>query len=115
QVLEEGIAFELAGNRWHIDCVGCHKCNDLLDSDANRLLLGDGSLICNKCTYDCNACGNKIKDLTILAREQAYCSGCFRCRNCKRKIESLRYAKTLHGVFCMHCHSELMTRRNRRF
>ncbi|KAI5814201.1 hypothetical protein BZA77DRAFT_106349 [Pyronema omphalodes] len=43
QVLEEGKAFELAGNRWHIDCFRCNSCSTLLDSDANLLLLSDGS------------------------------------------------------------------------
>lgn len=104
----------LAGNRWHIDCFRCNTCGTLLDSDANLLLLGDGSLICNNCTYSCNACGNKIEDLAILTGEQAFCSGCFRCRNCKRKIENLRYARTSQGIFCMSCHESLMARRRKK-
>ena len=36
-----------AGNRWHLNCFRCNTCGTLLDSDANLLLLGDGSLICN--------------------------------------------------------------------
>src|SRR4051794_32247668 len=86
--------FPLAGNRWHIDCFRCNTCNTLLDSDANLLLLGDGSLICNNCTYSCSTCGSKIEDLAILTGDQAYCASCFRCRNCKRRIENLRYART---------------------
>ncbi|KAF7560518.1 hypothetical protein G7046_g3605 [Stylonectria norvegica] len=93
EILEEGKAFELAGNRWHLDCFRCNTCGTLLDSDANLLLLGDGSLICNNCTYSCSACGNKIEDLAILTGEQAFCATCFRCRNCKRKIENLRRRK----------------------
>ena len=100
-----------AGNRWHLDCFRCNTCNTLLDSDANLLLLGDGSLICNNCTYSCSACGNKIEDLAILTGDQAFCATCFRCRNCKRKIENLRYARTSHGIFCMNCHESLMARR----
>ncbi|SMR59177.1 unnamed protein product [Zymoseptoria tritici ST99CH_1E4] len=114
EILEEGKAFELAGNRWHIDCFRCNTCGTLLDSDANLLLLGDGSLICNNCTYSCNACGNKIEDLAILTGDQAFCSGCFRCRNCKRKIENLRYARTSQGIFCMSCHESLMARRRKK-
>ncbi|KAF3908382.1 hypothetical protein AA313_de0210395 [Arthrobotrys entomopaga] len=114
EILEEGKAFELAGNRWHIDCFRCNTCGTLLDSDANLLLLGDGSLICNNCTYSCNACGNKIEDLAILTGEQAFCAGCFRCRHCKRKIENLRYARTSQGIFCMSCHETLMTRRRKK-
>ncbi|KAM7204482.1 hypothetical protein V8F20_003598 [Naviculisporaceae sp. PSN 640] len=114
EILEEGKAFELAGNRWHLDCFRCNTCNTLLDSDANLLLLGDGSLICNNCTYSCNACGNKIEDLAILTGDQAFCATCFRCRNCKRKIENLRYARTSHGIFCMNCHESLMARRRKK-
>jgi len=78
------------------------------------LLLGDGSLICNNCTYSCNACGNKIEDLAILTGDQAFCASCFRCRNCKRKIENLRYARTSQGIFCMSCHESLMARRRKK-
>ncbi|KAK0722300.1 hypothetical protein B0T26DRAFT_674022 [Lasiosphaeria miniovina] len=114
EILEEGKAFELAGNRWHLNCFRCNTCNTLLDSDANLLLLGDGSLICNNCTYSCSACGNKIEDLAILTGDQAFCATCFRCRNCKRKIENLRYARTSHGIFCMNCHESLMARRRKK-
>lgn len=105
---------DTAGNRWHIDCFRCNTCGTLLDSDANLLLLGDGSLICNNCTYSCSACNNKIEDLAILTGDQAFCSGCFRCRNCKRKIENLRYARTSQGIFCMSCHESLMARRRKK-
>lgn len=108
------LTLHLAGNRWHIDCFRCNTCGTLLDSDANLLLLGDGSLICNNCTYSCNACGNKIEDLAILTGDQAFCASCFRCRNCKRKIENLRYARTSQGIFCMSCHESLMARRRKK-
>ena len=131
QILEEGKAFELgmsiqpqqpvsfvnhvqAGNRWHIDCFRCNTCGTLLDSDANLLLLGDGSLICNNCTYSCSNCNNKIEDLAILTGDQAFCANCFKCRNCKRKIENLRYARTSQGIFCMDCHEALMARRRKK-
>lgn len=103
-----------AGYRWHIDCFRCNTCQTLLDSDANLLLLGDGSLICNNCTYSCSACGNKIEDLAILTGDQAYCAACFRCRNCKKRIENLRYARTSQGMFCMDCHDALMARRRKK-
>ena len=103
-----------AGNRWHIDCFRCNTCGTLLDSDANLLLLGDGSLICNNCTYSCSACGNKIEDLAILTGDQAFCATCFRCRNCKKKIENLKYARTSQGIFCMECHESLMQRRRKK-
>ncbi|EGY13766.1 rho-type GTPase-activating protein [Verticillium dahliae VdLs.17] len=103
-----------AGNRWHLNCFRCNTCGTLLDSDANLLLLGDGSLICNSCTYSCNACGSKIEELAILTGDQAFCATCFRCRNCKRKIENLRYARTSQGIFCMSCHESLMARRRKK-
>ena len=104
----------LANNRWHIDCFRCNTCGTLLDSDANLLLLGDGSLICNNCTYSCSACGHKIEDLAILTGDQAFCANCFRCRSCKKKIENLRYARTSQGIFCMECHEGLMARRRKK-
>lgn len=103
-----------ADNRWHIDCFRCNTCNTLLDSDANLLLLGDGSLICNNCTYSCSNCGNKIEDLAILTGDQAFCANCFKCRNCKKKIENLRYARTSQGIFCMDCHEALMAKRRKK-
>ncbi|KAF1992450.1 RhoGAP-domain-containing protein [Aulographum hederae CBS 113979] len=112
-ILEEGKAFELAGNRWHIECFRCNTCGTLLDSDANLLLLGDGSLICNNCTYSCNNCNQKIEDLAILTGDQAFCADCFKCRNCRRRIENLRYARTSQGIFCMACHESLMARRRK--
>jgi hypothetical protein len=107
------LTLSAAGNRWHIDCFRCNTCGTLLDSDANLLLLGDGSLICNNCTYSCSACGNKIEDLAILTGDQAFCANCFKCRNCKRKIDNLRYARTSQGIFCMSCHETLMARRRK--
>ncbi|KAL6719869.1 Rho-type gtpase-activating protein [Lecanora helva] len=103
-----------AGNRWHIDCFRCNTCGTILDSDANLLLLGDGSLICNNCTYSCSVCGNKIEDLAILTGDQAFCATCFKCRNCKKKIENLKYARTSQGIFCMECHESLMQRRRKK-
>ena len=103
-----------AGNRWHIDCFRCNTCGTILDSDANLLLLGDGSLICNNCTYSCSVCNSKIEDLAILTGDQAFCATCFKCRNCKKKIENLKYARTSQGIFCMECHESLMQRRRKK-
>lgn len=57
---------------------------------------------------------NKIEDLAILTGDQAFCANCFKCRNCKRKIENLRYARTSQGIFCMDCHEALMARRRKK-
>ncbi|KIY01465.1 uncharacterized protein Z520_03017 [Fonsecaea multimorphosa CBS 102226] len=130
EALNEGKAFELgkdlslqethesgtdeytAGRRWHLDCFKCSNCRSLLDSDHNLLLVSDGGLLCDNCTYHCTVCGNKIEDLAIIAADgKQYCAACFRCRNCKRKIENLKYANTSQGIFCMDCHEGLMARR----
>ncbi len=103
-----------ADNLWHIDCFRCNTCGTILDSDANLLLLSDGSLICNNCTYSCSICNNKIEDLAILTGDQAFCAPCFKCRNCKQKIENLKYARTSQGIFCMKCHEALMQRRRKK-
>ena len=39
---------------------------------------------------------------------------CFKCRNCNKKIETLKYARTSRGIFCMNCHESLMERRRRK-
>lgn len=46
--------------------------------------------------------------------DQAFCANCFRCRNCKKKIENLKYARTSQGIFCMDCHESLMQRRRKK-
>ncbi|KAK9462066.1 uncharacterized protein V1516DRAFT_621743 [Lipomyces oligophaga] len=114
KILEEGRAFELGGNRWHVDCFRCSSCNSQLDCETNLLVLGNGDLICSNCCYSCSVCGKKIDDLAILtSKDTAFCAKCFRCRNCKRPIENLRYARTSHGIFCMHCYDKLIERRRR--
>ncbi|ERF72582.1 hypothetical protein EPUS_02864 [Endocarpon pusillum Z07020] len=109
-ILEEGKAFVLAGNRWHLECFRCRMCNRLFDHDPNLILLGGGNLICNNCTYSCSNCGNMIEDFGILAGNQAFCGKCSTCRNCKRKIEDLRYSRTAQGLFCRPCHESLRAR-----
>ncbi|KAK9371022.1 hypothetical protein V1509DRAFT_615528 [Lipomyces kononenkoae] len=114
KVLEEGRAFELGGNRWHVECFRCSSCDAQLDCDTNLLVLGNGDLICGNCCYSCCVCGKKIDDLAILTgKDTAFCAKCFKCRNCKRPIENLRYARTSQGIFCMSCNDKLIERRRR--
>lgn len=78
------------------------------------MLLGDGSFICKQCTYHCAACGNMIEDLAIITGDQAFCAACFKCRDCKQKLENLKYAQTAQGIFCIPCHESLMARRRKK-
>ena len=70
--------------------------------------------MCSNCTYSCSVCNNKIEDLAILIGDQAFCATCFKCRNCKKKIENLKYARTSQGIYCMECHESLMQRRRKK-
>lgn len=49
--------------------------------------------------------------MAILTGDQAFCSSCFRCRNCKKKITDLQYARTSRDIFCMSCHEMLLARK----
>jgi hypothetical protein len=80
-----------------------------LNLDADLLSLREGNIICNNCRYSSSACHEKIEE-GILKGDQAFSAKCFRCRNCKKKIENLRYARTSQGIFCMPCHEGLMSR-----
>lgn len=113
QPINEGHAYELGEDRWHINCFNCSKCNISLGCNSNFLVLGNGNLICSNCSYNCKQCGRKIDDLAILTGDQAYCSNCFKCRSCKKKIEDLRYARTSKGLFCMECHEKLMAKKKK--
>lgn len=102
------------GNRWHINCFRCNNCSAILDSDAKPLLLGDGSLICNNCISSCTGYHVKIEDLAIFTGGQGFCTISFKCRNCKTKIDNLKYARTSQGIFCMQCHESLTYRRRKK-
>ena len=124
QIFEEEKAFELcmsilpsgsitnnllADNRWHIDCFRCTTCGTLLDSDSN-VLLGNGSLICHACIHSHSVDNVKIEDLVVFIGDQAF----FKCRNCNKKIENLRYARTSRGIFCLDCRDSSRQGRRRK-
>ncbi|CUM63675.1 uncharacterized protein PRCAT00001259001 [Priceomyces carsonii] len=111
--IQEGHAYELGDDRWHIHCFKCSKCDSSLGCNSNFLVLGNGNLICSNCSYNCKQCNKKIDDLAILTGDQAYCSNCFKCRSCKTKIEDLRYARTSKGLFCMSCHEKLIAKKKK--
>lgn len=107
----EGHAYELGDDRWHINCFRCSKCENLLGINSDFLVVGTGELICEDCFYDCQVCGRKIGDLAILAGNTPYCADCFVCKHCKLRIDNLRYAKTLSGLYCMTCHEKVVQRK----
>lgn len=113
QLISEVHAYELGDDRWHIHCFKCSKCDSSLGCNSNFLVLGNGSLICSNCSYNCKQCNKKIDDLAILTGDQAYCLLCFQCRVCKLKIEDLRYARTSKGLFCMTCHQKLIAKKRK--
>ncbi|KIW35144.1 uncharacterized protein PV07_01859 [Cladophialophora immunda] len=100
--------------RWHRHCFKCIECETALELDGGLMTKPDGNLICDQCTYTCTACGKKIDDIAFLTGDQAFCSACFKCYNCKRKIENLRHASTPQGILCMDCHEALTARRPRK-
>lgn len=91
----------------------CSLCDKTLDSNTNLQVLGNGSLVCNTCSYKCHYCQKKIENLAILTGDLAFCAECFVCRNCKKRIEDLKYARTSQGIFCMSCHEAMMIRKKR--
>ncbi|ODQ76945.1 hypothetical protein BABINDRAFT_163947 [Babjeviella inositovora NRRL Y-12698] len=111
--ISEGHAYDIGGDRWHIECFTCSKCLKLLGCQSDFLVLGTGDLVCSSCSYSCHSCGKKIDDLAILTGNQAYCLSCFKCRSCKKRIEDLRYARTSKGLFCMACHEKLIARKKK--
>jgi len=70
-------------------------------------------LVCKQCTPDCfAACEIKINDLGIIIQGgQIFCPNCFRCWNCRRKIEDRKYGMTSYGFLCKSCHEVLRARR----
>lgn len=102
-------------NSCHLNRSRCEICDTLLHSGSSPGTLGDGSLICNNCAYDCNSCGKKIEGLTILTGDQAFSAECLKCHNCEMKIADSKYAGTIQGIFCMDCYDSPMARRRRKF
>ncbi|CAG8548918.1 6119_t:CDS:10 [Acaulospora morrowiae] len=90
--IEEGIAF--GEGIWHVQCFRCAKCRNLVEHDSNLFLLSDGNPICEKCTYNCCVCKKPILDEAIMTGEESFHVECFRCRQCRSKIEDLVFAKT---------------------
>lgn len=104
------------GSRWHFDCFQCNFCGSLSDSDANLLQLRDGHElpVCSGCTYPYLDPKVKFGDLAFLTSDRTFCVIRFKCRNCGRGIEDLKYARTSRGMFCVDCFESRMERRTKK-
>lgn len=111
--LNDGQAYKLGTDQWHVSCFKCSKCSKPLGVDSNFLVLGTGALVCSDCSYTCKSCNKKIYDLAILTGDLAYCADCFKCKSCNKPIDDLKYARTSKGLFCMPCHNMLMEKKKK--
>ncbi|CAG8593943.1 9284_t:CDS:10 [Dentiscutata erythropus] len=105
-LIEEGNVIAFGEGIWHVECFRCAKCLNQIEHDSNILLLSDGNPICQNCSYNCNVCKKPILDEAIMTGDESFHVECFRCRQCRSKIDDLVFAKTNQGIYCMKCHSD---------
>ncbi|KAJ1722103.1 Rho-type gtpase-activating protein [Coemansia erecta] len=90
----------------------CTTCAKVIEFDSNLLFLADGKPICPECSYCCSLCKKPIFDEAIVTVEGTYHSECFRCTNCKQRIQGKSFAKTSQGViYCVTCYAERRERK----
>ncbi|KAJ2627747.1 Rho-type gtpase-activating protein, partial [Coemansia sp. RSA 1287] len=83
-----------------------------IEFDSNLLFLADGKPICPECSYCCSLCKKPIFDEAIVTVEGTYHSECFRCTNCKQRIQGKSFAKTSQGIiYCVVCYGERRERK----
>ncbi|KAJ1875302.1 Rho-type gtpase-activating protein [Coemansia sp. RSA 990] len=105
KAIDGGSAIQFADGVWHIDC-------KVIEFDSNLLFLADGKPICPECSYCCSLCKKPIFDEAIVTVEGTYHSECFRCTNCKQRIQGKSFAKTSQGIiYCVTCYSERRERK----
>ncbi|KAJ2451432.1 Rho-type gtpase-activating protein [Coemansia sp. RSA 2336] len=105
KAIDGGSAIQFADGVWHIDC-------KVIEFDSNLLFLADGKPICPECSYCCSLCKKPIFDEAIVTVEGTYHSECFRCTNCKQRIQGKSFAKTSQGIiYCVACYSERRERK----
>ncbi|KAJ1797889.1 Rho-type gtpase-activating protein [Coemansia sp. RSA 2399] len=110
--IDGGSAIQFADGVWHIDCFQCTTCGKVIEFDSNLLFLADGKPICPECSYCCSLCKKPIFDEAIVTVEGTYHSECFRCTNCKQRIQGKSFAKTSQGViYCVSCYAERRERK----
>ncbi|OMJ15025.1 putative Rho-type GTPase-activating protein 3 [Smittium culicis] len=106
KVIEKGNAIQFADGVWHLECFKCTSCKKLISFDSNLLFLADGKPICSDCSYSCSLCKKQIFDEAIVTAEGTYHSECFRCGQCKNKIQGKSFAKTNAGIiYCVPCYT----------
>lgn len=87
----------------------------MIEFDSNLLFLADGKPICPECSYCCSLCKKPIFDEAIVTVEGTYHSECFKCTNCKERIQGKSFAKTSQGViYCVECYAERRERKKAR-
>ncbi|KAJ2049098.1 Rho-type gtpase-activating protein [Coemansia sp. RSA 455] len=112
KAIDGGSAIQFADGVWHIDCFQCTTCSKIIEFDSNLLFLADGKPICPECSYCCSLCKKPIFDEAIVTVEGTYHSECFRCTNCKQRIQGKSFAKTSQGViYCVTCYAERRERK----
>ncbi|KAJ2008552.1 Rho-type gtpase-activating protein [Coemansia thaxteri] len=105
KAIDGGSAIQFADGVWHIEC-------KVIEFDSNLLFLADGKPICPECSYCCSLCKKPIFDEAIVTVEGTYHSECFRCTNCKQRIQGKSFAKTSQGViYCVTCYGERRERK----
>ncbi|PVU94021.1 hypothetical protein BB561_002889 [Smittium simulii] len=110
--IESGKAIQFADGVWHLDCFKCTSCNKLIDYSSNLLFLANGKPICSECTYSCSLCNKSIYDEAIVTAEGTYHSECFRCSECKDKIQGKSFAKTnTNVIYCVPCYNKRKERK----
>ncbi|KAJ1776565.1 Rho-type gtpase-activating protein, partial [Coemansia sp. RSA 530] len=110
--IDGGSAIQFADGVWHIDCFQCTTCTKVIEFDSNLLFLADGKPICPECSYCCSLCKKPIFDEAIVTVEGTYHSECFRCTNCKQRIQGKSFAKTSQGIiYCVVCYGERRERK----
>jgi Rac GTPase-activating protein 1 len=90
----------------------CVRCRNVIEPDSNLLLLSDGNLLCQNCSQVCSICNLPITDEAVMIGllnliyssrkfltklclgDQSYHSSCFKCTNCKNKIDGTLLART---------------------
>jgi len=78
--------------QWHVDCVRCHHCQDLLD---HKCFFRDGNIFCKEDFYRlygprCGGCleGISPSDLVRKARDKVFHLKCFMCHICRKQLST---------------------------